>query len=794
MRKLLIGLFLLVPIITFGQKAYTSFTISGKIIDGSTKEPIELATIIFKNSDDSKIKHGGISNSKGNFSIDVERGTYDVSVEIIGFKTKNLNISSINRNINLSVIELEIDTELLAEVEVLSEKRTIEFKANKIVYNVERDLSSSGNSATEILNNIPSVSVAPDGNVKIGGIKTPLILINGKMSSMTKNEGLKSIPAGSIENIEVIPNAGAKYAASTTGVINIILKKGEKEGLNGSITTTAGYKDYYGGLLTLNQKSKGINFYVNSTYFQRNPIDEIVTNSDFISNGLLVSSVNEKIENNSKGKGFYSTIGADFNLSSQTNLSTVLNYTNINNNNKAPGITTFINNLGQITSSNDRDFKGDFSDEIVELLIDLEHNFKKEGQQLSASVRRYSDLENFHNTIFNTNNLFSNEDFVIKNKMAGTNYHLKFNNPINKTSTFITGYTYKNGKIPFRLSGTSISSMDYTEKVNAGFIEFENEGEKFSYVLGLRGEFIELDVNYLSQDISQKKDYKFLIPSTYFQYSFSDTKSLSLSYGKSVVNPDYNRLQPFEQKISETSSYKGNVHLNPIITNNIELLYAYSGEKITFAPTIFFMKIDEYWEFVTYETGETINGISKILTKPYNVGNLDYYGINLTSSYKVSNILNFTGFVSIFNMTRKGKLTIKNELNENINKDYEHSSLSGEMSLLFQLKIPGVFDIQSNIQHVLESEARYSIRKAYTNANLAINKDLFNKDASISLSVDDLFLSEKTDRNRFETNYFSNTLNKSKHRNILLSFTYRFNQSKKDRKIDFEIKENKPKF
>ena len=223
MRKVILLLILIVPTLLFSQKKKSEiYTVSGKILDAITKKPIEDATIIFKDTDSTQIKCGAITNQHGIFSIDVIEGNYYASGEFLSYKLKKLNISTITRDLNIGSVELEIDTEFLNEIEVVSEKRGIEFKTNKMVFNVERDISSAGSSATEILNNIPSISVDPDGGVSLRGQNGVTVMINGKTSSMSKNDALKSLPAGSIEKIEVITNPGAKFKASSNGVINII--------------------------------------------------------------------------------------------------------------------------------------------------------------------------------------------------------------------------------------------------------------------------------------------------------------------------------------------------------------------------------------------------------------------------------------------------------------------------------------------------------------------------------------------------------------------------------------------
>jgi len=790
MRRLLLMLIILTPIFSFSQKNTTpTYTITGKIIDASSKKPLEDATIIFKSIDSNHIKFGGITNQKGNFSIDVEKETYNVSVEFISYATKNLNISAISRDLNVGIIEMELDMEMLNEVEIIGEKKTLELKPNKIVFNVDKDISTAGSTATDILNNIPSVSVDPDGEITLRGQGNVTVMINGKISSMTKSEALKSIPAGSIEKIEVFANPGAKYKASTMGIINILLKKGKDDGFNASVTASGGYKDYYGGLLTLNYKSKKVNFYTNASYFQRNPIKIANSENEYFNNGNTLAFLSEQSESNSKDDGFYNTFGAEFYITDKTTFSASINYSNIINNSHTLSTSEFFNASEIKTSDNTRNYFRKLEDEIIEYIVDFEHNFNKEGQTLKSSFTYSTDLENYTNNSTNTNSAFTNDNFIEKNNLKNKIFDISFVNPINKTGTFTMGYHHEKGEIPFTYTGTTSNNINYADKVHAAFLDFENQGEKLYYGIGLRGEYEETTVDYQTLNTKQDKKYNDIFPSAALEYNFNDSHSLTLSYSRGIQRPGYYELQPFEQKFSETSSYIGNPDLNPMYTDATTLKYMYYGSKFTFSPSLIFNRYNDYMELITYETGQQINGVNKIITTLENVGKLDLYGIDITTTFKPTKILNFTGNINLLNYDKTGVFEIVNSANETIIRDYNHVSLNGSFSLLTQLKIPKAFDFQVNAKHHLISKSVYSARKAYTYASAAINKDLFDKDASISLTVDDIFKSNKTDRDRFNTSYFSKSLIENKYRTILLSFTYRFNQSKKDRKIDFKKKE-----
>ncbi len=795
-RNFLLLILIIIPSLFFSQDKNTpTYTITGKIIDAKTKKPLEYATIVFKSTSTKETTCGGVSNARGKFSIDVLEGTYKASVEFISYKSKVLNISTINRNLNIGTIELEIDTEYLETVEITGEKKAIEIKPNKITINVDKDVAVNGGTVIDILNNNPIVNVDPSGDIKINGVNSPTILINGKISSLTKTDVLKTIPTNSIEKIDILPTAGAKFKASSTGIINIILKKGKDEGLNASATASGGYKDYYGGLVTINNKSKNLNFYTNASYSHRNPITISNAKNEYFTNGNTDSFLYELSENDSKDNVFYSTIGFDFYISEKSTLSTSINYTNVNNNSTTYTVSDFYNSNFVLTDSNERTHLGDFNDEIVEFVTDFEQNFEKEGQKITASLTYSRDKETYNNVITNTNNSFTDEEYVEKNTMKNTIFDVKYSSPIGENSSYTIGYYGEFGNIPFTYTGTSTTNnLDYSEDINAGFIEFENQSDTFYYGLGLRAEFTSLSVFYESTSTSQNKQYDNLFPSVYLEYSIRDNQSVSLSYSKSIQTPNYLRLQPFEQRFSETSSYVGNENLNPVFIHSLSATYSYSKDNLMLYTTAFFNIFDDYWQDVTYETGEFVGGIPKILTTPLNIGKVNYYGVNVTATYKTSNYINFTGNINLYNFDQSGIFEITNLNNDLIVQDFNFASFNGSFSLSTQIKLPNLFNFQTKIVHQLESKGPVSVRKARTYASIAINKDLFDKQASVSLVSSDLFNTHKTNRDRFDDGYFSISEIKQKYPNILLSFTYRFNQSKKDRKIDFDKKLKKPEY
>ncbi len=251
-------------------QAGTKAQVKGKVIDASTNDPLSFASIRVSSSSDNKLVTGNITNDKGEFSIPAPYGNYVVEVEYMGYKntkTASFSVTKENPIHDFGVIKLASSANALKEVVVQAEKSSMEMKLDKRVFNVGKDLANAGGSASDILTNIPSVSVDPDGGVKLRGSDNVRILIDGKPSGLVSfkgGAGLQSLQASMIERVEVITNPSARYEAEgMAGIINIVLKKDQKQGFNGSFDIITGQPVNYGGAANINYRHRKVNFFVN---------------------------------------------------------------------------------------------------------------------------------------------------------------------------------------------------------------------------------------------------------------------------------------------------------------------------------------------------------------------------------------------------------------------------------------------------------------------------------------------------------------------------------------------------
>jgi outer membrane receptor protein involved in Fe transport len=794
MRKLILLLTLL-PISLFAQNSKTpTYTISGKIVDSSTKTPLEYATVVIKSIDSTINVIGEVTNQRGNFSIDIKEGVYNLTIDYLCYTTKVIALNVTDKSINVGTIELENTRQNLEEISIDGKVKTLSFSQNKQIYNVTKDFSADGVSATQILTNIPSVSENIDGELTIRGQGNVTVLIDGKISSLSKIDALKSLPAGSIDKIEVISNPGASYQASASGIINIILKKGKAEGFNGSATASIGYKEIFGGLLTMNQKSEKVNIFTTLSYAHSKKSSLIDVENEYFNNGITASFLDESIEINSPSNDYMVILGAEFYLSKNSTLTATVKYDNINRDPFSITNSTFYNANHNPTATNIGTNNASFNDEILEFTIDFKQQFNNEGQELSAYATYSHDNEYYANDYTNSNPSFTNEDYIEENILENFDLSIKYKHPLSENSGLEAGYLGTYGKTPFvRIKENFEEKIIYTDYIHGVFLEYEKIWDSFYFGAGLRAEFTELKTNYTHFNDEQTTNFNDLFPSVYMEYNFTDSKSLSLSYSRTIARPGYYELRPYEVKLSETTSYIGNINLQPVDINSTTLSYNYYSDKLTIINSLYWSNYQNIFQPISFETSEnSITNTPKILTTFVNVGSIDMYGLSITADLAPATWINLSGGANIYEMIDKGIYQYTDEDDQLIEKDFGNNDFSGNFNLLTKIKIPKVFDFQFNIINSLALTSAFSNREPNTYVTAAFNKDICKNKASLSLSLDDVFNSKQRNKTWLENNYTSNRISKEQYQTIVLSFTYRFNQDKQSKNINFNKKQNTP--
>ena len=316
--KISFALIFIISSFSFAQQRpdVKKISITGIILEKGTNLPLEYATVIFQNAENPEILTGGITDLDGKFNFEVNSGTYNVRFEFISFKTVELKSKKITSDTNLGITYLEGDISQLKVIDVVAEKSTVEIKLDKRVYNVGKDMMVKGGTISDVLDNVPSVTVDPDGTIALRGNENVRILIDGKPSGLAGiniADALKLLPADAVEKVEVITNPSARYdAEGSGGIINIVLRKGKAEGVNGSVILSTGNPESYGASTSLNLRSEQFNLFSNFGYNYRTSPGNSLNNSKYLnSDGTTSSYIYENRNNDRVSEGYNANFGID---------------------------------------------------------------------------------------------------------------------------------------------------------------------------------------------------------------------------------------------------------------------------------------------------------------------------------------------------------------------------------------------------------------------------------------------------------------------------------------------------
>lgn len=797
-------IFLFVVINTLAQK----ITVSGIVKDSINQIELEYATIIFQNSSDSAII-GDVTNSKGVFKLQVAPGRYNATIEHLSYKPKHIQINIANEDVDLGVLNLSHTSEALNEVTVNGTVGATDIKLDKKTYNVTKDILSGGGSATDVLTNIPSVNISPEGVPIIRGSKAKII-INGRISSSTKVESIQNIPASSIQKIEVITTPSAKYSGdSQGGIINIILKKGLDNGFNGSITGSSalGDSEIHGVAASLNYRKDKLNIYTNTNYFHRKPVSSTTINNEYFVNDVADGFLNEDRTFTRKNVVFESSLGFDYYFNDYISLNIEGTYSKYNGDFTNKNTLDYFDAANNLTLTNERYQRTDHNNDIYGVSAVYIQYFEREGEIIYIDFSHKSDFEQNESELANLDlypdfmlNPDENELIFDDIDVVNTSWFLAYDWPMNETAILGFGYETHLGNVKqdfinevlvngeFEPNPETTNSFDYTENWHGFYAQFDKNYDNWSFGIGLRTELTNLDSHLITTNERTKTDYTDLFPNVNVDFTLTDTKSLGISYRRGIQRVNYPRLNPFEQRISETTTYKGNPELLPFYSNSVELTLLNENEenKFTINPTLYFRNYDDIWQHVTYETGEIVNDVPKLTTTPVNLGYLNFTGIEFVSIYNATDWLEFTGTFDLRYVKQDGIFEYTNSENELVTFDFENTNISGYVNLNTVARFKNDFNVQAFVEYQLESEAAYSKREAYAFMNASASKDVFNKRATITFIASDIFNSKKIDRTRWTDDSTSHINHQWTQPSYVLSFTWRFNQSKRNKKLKFD--------
>lgn len=800
-KQAIIALFLLSISTVFAQpKADTNkITVSGKIIEKSSSLPLEYATIKFLSSATNKVVSGGITNEKGIFSIEIPAGNYTVKYEFISFKSIEIKDNNFTSNTNLGTITLEDEAKKLDEVVIRAEKTTVDIKLDKKVYTVGKDIIVRGGTVSDVLDNVPSVTVDVEGKVSLRGNENVTILIDGKPSNAINiSDALRLIPADAIDKVEVVTNPSARYdAEGGGGILNIILKRGKNQGMSGTIVVSAGEPENTGASANINVKSELSNFFTTIGYNKRNnPGRAKIDQENFNPSGQLVSILKERRESDRRNEGLNVNFGIELYLTKSTSWTNALNL-RINEGNNLEDVRYYnFNPTNQFIFSRQRLNDGNSKSENFEYTSNFIKKFKKDGHKLNIDFSTSKNTENESSLItgkfLESGAFVSDETTSISQDQNRNLIQLDYVLPLNKDSQFEAGFrgNYVNlstdFKVQEKVTQTSnysnitafTNKLEYIENVSAIYTQFGSKINKFSYLFGLRYEDSHIEVNQFVGNDFNTKNYSNFFPSAFVTYEISNESSVSLNYSKRITRPRDRFINPFASYSSNINLFQGNPDLNPAFSNVFDLGYLKKWEKLTFSTSVYFNRTTDAFQIVRKERGDIINGIPVILNTPFNLANDDRLGFEFTVNYNIKKWWKLNGNFNFFNNETSGDYSYVNTKNVLKNENFDFKSSTWFTRITSKISLPYKIDWQTNATYNARQRIAQGVSKAVFSANLAFSKDVLKDKGTISFNINDLLNSRKMLRDLKLPNVNSDTEMQFRVRSFNLSFTYRFNKKK----------------
>jgi len=766
--------------------------ITGKVIDKNGDSPLEYATISLFNSD-SAIITGTITSADGSFSIEVGPGNYFAEVQFISYEKqviKDITITPHNKYIDLGTIELTLEATNLEEVTVIGERSEMVINLDKKVFNVGKDLSNTGKTALDILDNIPSVAVDMDGNITLRGSENIQILIDGKPSGLVNSSNtnaLQTLQGSIIERVEIITNPSARYEAEgMAGIINIVLRKDAKKGIHGSFEGVAGFPKEFALGTIVNYRQDKVNYFLNYNVRYR---ERPGTGKSYQEFTLPDTSYITNVERESLRTGLSNRIrgGADYYINSKNSITVAVLFgidDQLNTTHLRYRDYTFSDPPVLLASSNRID-KEEEDETDIEVSLNYEKKFEKEdhkltfiGQYMKNSEAEKSSIEeeiipsseNVEEMLYQRSYNEENE----KNLLLQADYAYPFGNE----GKFETGYRSEFRTItnPFyveerddvddwlRLPEFS-NNFEYVENVHALYVQGGNNFGRIALQIGLRTELS--DVHTYLHETYEKNNRSYLdfFPTLHSTFQFGKAHSIQLSYSRRIQRPRFWDLNPFFSYSDSRNIRTGNPNLNPEYTHSFETGYLANLTIFNFYTGVYYRHSTDVMERVSIVDDST--GITFV--KPLNLSERQSFGFesNLTLSIQKwwTFSANFDFFRSITDGTFEG---------ENLQSD----DYSWDTRLNSRLRLPKDIDIQTIFFYRAPQETTQGLRKAFYMLNMGISKDLLKGNGTLTFNVNDVLNSRKF---RFIVDqpdlYSENEFRWSKP-NYTLTFVYRLNQNK----------------
>jgi hypothetical protein len=641
-------------------------TITGRIIDNNDSQPISFASVALLSASDTNIITGVITDDNGSFQLNgVPYGKYSLKISFLGYKpvmVTNIELSKQNRKVDLQEMKLSEDVAMLSEAVIVEERLKGEEKTDRTVFTLNDDVRKASASGLDVLKHIPSVTVDFMENVTLEGQSNIQFYVDGVLRN---KEFIAQLDPGLIDKVELITNPGVKYDSDISGVINIVLKKIKRYGVNGSFKVPV-------SLPTKMVINPGANIEYGNQKFRIYAGDRLHLER-FKGKESLFTDVDESYSYPYRyekvGEGFnswqnnYMNYGVDWFVDDKTSLNFMgewRRYRGTSDDYKSESATFEDNALAEYvrTAKNNLDNSDNYYFSLF-----FKRKFDKEGTELTAEAYFYQlagkTKNDYADSYMDTNDLLMTDHVIFRNDLTNNqrnNTEFKLDYSFNLKSIrnemglrSFASWTNNEFIDNYSMESVSLSTDDkfqYQENRQAAYYNVSGKIKKFTWQLGVRGEYTRLDINKESSS-----DYFVLLPQVNLNRNFEKDQSIKLSYRKQIYRPNVSSLNPFEVWSDSLHVRTGNPDLEPTVENRFELSYSKNFKTNYVSPKIYLRYTSNGIQDITRITD---NGITEI--SQGNIGENMEYGIGLSTAVQIMKRWRFNGNITVYDRIYKSDL------------------------------------------------------------------------------------------------------------------------------------------
>lgn len=763
-------------------------TVIGIVSDTITGQAVEYASVVVLTKADSSVKGGAVTAGDGSFTISkLPPGEFMVRVTYMGYMewySKPFVISFSATQHDAGAIKLHPNAAELNTVEIKEQRSDYTNSIDKKTYDVSQNIVNTGGTATDVLQNIPSVNVDIDGKVSLRGSENVTILIDGKPSGLTgedRNAVLQQIPAGMIERIEVITNPSAKYdAQGMAGIINIITKKEKGKGYNGTVTGGVGTGNKYNGGFTINARANKANFFgsYNYRYEDRWSSGDANQFTHTADTSFGYNSISGALNSNT----FHAArLGTDIYFNPYNTLSISSGYA-FRNENKADSTNyVFTDESGAVTSNFGRINSGTDKIHTIDGALDFKKTFPGSARTFTSSASFSTNQRFVRNEFFLSSYGYENspyENNKANNVFYAATAQADYAHPVTDSFKIETGIKYTLRNYMNEQSGyqydysTGVYSADphfadvfnYTEDVAAAYAQFSMHRKKMDYMAGVRSEYTYLNGSSSSRDTTFTNGYLDFFPNAAVRYTSSSDMEIQLSYGRRLNRPGNMQLNPYIDYSDSINLRTGNPFLQPEYIQSFDLSVAKQSNKLGWSVTLYYRHSDNVITYIRiYDPA-----INRALVQPANYTSSENYG---------------SEFVLRVPIKKKGNVMLTgsayyNKINgDNIDAALQSSAFMWNTRVSFNYKIFKPTSVQVSGMYFSPFIGPVGQFWMKGGIDIGVRQDVFKGKAQLSANVTDILNTRGFEFKNIRDDYAFTGHRKRESLVMMLSFTWRFGSS-----------------